>query len=69
MEVGRAKRGSWIACPKCGHKIAKVKTCDMEIKCQQCSYRFEAVIGPSAEVVQDRVEKHDAESSEENPRA
>jgi len=36
----------------------------MEMKCRQCSYRFEAVIGPSAEMVQDRVEKYCAESPE-----
>ena len=35
----------------------------MEVKCRQCSYRFEAVIGPSAETLQDHVEKHPAESS------
>ena len=65
MEAGSAKRCSWIACPKCGHKVAKVRTCDMEMKCRQCSYRYEAVIGPSAETVQDRVEKYRAESSDD----
>jgi hypothetical protein len=37
----------------------------MEVKCRQCSYLFEAVIGPSAETVQDRVEKYRAESSDD----
>jgi hypothetical protein len=39
----------------------------MEIKCRQCTYQFEAVIGPSAEMVQDRVEKYAAESSNPKP--
>ena len=62
MGPANARRSSWVACPKCGHKVAKVRTCDMEIKCRQCSYRFEAVIGPFAEGVQDSGEKYGAES-------
>ncbi len=65
MDAGDARRSSWVACPKCGHKVAKVRTCDMEVKCRQCSYLFEAVIGPSGETVQDRVEKYRAESSDD----
>jgi DNA-directed RNA polymerase subunit RPC12/RpoP len=61
VDAGSAKRSSWVACPKCGHKVARVRTCDMEIKCRQCSYRFEAVIGPYPEMVQDSVEKDRAE--------
>ena len=37
----------------------------MEVKCRQCSYLFEAVIGPSAETAQDRIEKYRAESSDD----
>jgi hypothetical protein len=35
----------------------------MEVKCPQCSYLFEVVIGPSSEKVQDNVEKERAEPS------
>jgi hypothetical protein len=65
VEAGDGRRSSWVACPKCGHKVARVRICDMEVKCRQCSYLFEAVIGPYAETVQDRVEKYRAESSDE----
>jgi phage FluMu protein Com len=57
MDAGVYRRRSWVACPKCGHKVAKVQICDMEVKCPQCSYLFEVVIGPSSEKVQDSVEK------------
>jgi hypothetical protein len=39
----------------------------MEVKCAQCSYLFEAVIGPSSEKVQDNVEKERAEPSSWKP--
>ncbi|MBI4370391.1 MAG: hypothetical protein HY547_09205 [Elusimicrobia bacterium] len=42
-----AKRNTWIACPKCGHKVARVRICDMELKCKRCGHKFEAVIGVS----------------------
>ena len=67
MDAGVYRRRSWVACPKCGHKVAKVQTCDMEVKCAQCSYLFEAVIGPSSEKVQDNVEKERAEPSSWKP--
>lgn len=41
----RTKRNTWVACPKCGHKVAKVRTCDMELKCKHCGCEFEVVIG------------------------
>jgi hypothetical protein len=66
VDAGDARRSSWVACPKCGHKVAKVRTCDMEVKCRQCSYLFEAVIGPSCETAPDRVEKNRTESPEDN---
>ena len=47
MESVAIRRNSWVACPKCGHKVAKVRTCDMELKCRQCGHEFEAVIGPA----------------------
>jgi len=47
MNEVTTKRNTWVACPKCGHKVAKVRTCDMELKCKHCGYEFEAVIGPS----------------------
>jgi len=33
----------------------------MEVKCPQCTFLFEVVIGPSLEKVQDNVEKERAE--------
>jgi hypothetical protein len=39
----------------------------MEVKSPQCSYVFEVVIGPSAEKVQDNVEKERAEPSNKKP--
>ena len=63
MDAGVYRRRSWVACPKCGHKVARVQTCDMEVKCPQCTFLFEVVIGPSLEKVQDNVEKARAEPS------
>ena len=45
METVATKRNTWVACPECGHKVAKVRTCDMEFKCKHCGHEFEAVIG------------------------
>jgi hypothetical protein len=67
MDTGSYRRRSWVACPKCGHKVAKVRSCDMEVKCRQCSYLFEVVIGPTLEMVQDSVEKDRAEQSDKKP--
>ncbi len=50
----RARRNTWVACSKCGHKVAKVRTCDMEIKCKHCGHEFEAII-ISAKSVKDEV--------------
>lgn len=47
MDEVTTKRNTWVACPKCGHKVAKVRTCDMELKCKHCGCEFEAVIGIS----------------------
>jgi DNA-directed RNA polymerase subunit RPC12/RpoP len=47
MDEVTTKRNTWVACPKCGHKVAKVRTCDMEVKCKHCGHEFEAVIGSS----------------------
>ena len=67
MDAGAYRRRSWVACPRCGHKAAKVQSCDMEVKCPQCSYVFEVIIGPSAEKVQDNVEKERADPSNKKP--
>lgn len=48
METITTKRNTWVACPKCGHKVARVRTCDMELKCKSCGCEFEAVINVSA---------------------
>lgn len=45
--AGATKRNTWVACPSCGHKVARVRTCDMECKCKYCGCEFEAVIGLS----------------------
>jgi hypothetical protein len=53
MATGNSKRRSIIYCPKCGHMEAKARTCDIEMQCKRCKYRFEAVIGPYADRVCD----------------
>lgn len=45
METVATKRNTWVACPECGHKVGKARTCDMEFKCKNCGHEFEAVIG------------------------
>ena len=67
MDTENHRWRSWVACPKCGHKVAKVRSCDMEVKCQQCSYVFQVFIGPSPERIQDSVEKERAEESNKKP--
>lgn len=47
METVSTKRNTWVACPECGHKVGKARTCDMEFKCKNCGHEFEAVIGAS----------------------
>lgn len=44
MEAIAARRNTWVACPNCGKKVAKVRTCDMEVRCKNCGHEFEAVI-------------------------
>jgi len=56
MAAGKSKRRSTIHCPQCGHMEVKARTCDIEMQCRRCNYRFEAVIGPYAEMVCDRGE-------------
>jgi hypothetical protein len=56
MVPGQSKRRSIITCPQCGHMEARARTCDIEMQCRRCNYRFEAVIGPYAETVGDRGE-------------
>lgn len=52
----QSRRRSIITCPACGHMEVRARTCDIEMKCRRCNYRFEAVIGPSAETVCDQNE-------------
>ena len=58
MNEVTTKRNTWVACPKCGHKVAKVRTCDMELKCKHCGCEFEAVISvsPISKNTQDKPE-------------
>lgn len=44
MDVSARRRNSWLACPGCGHKLAKVRTCDIEFKCKHCGHEFEVII-------------------------
>ena len=52
----QSRRRSIITCPACGHMEVRARTCDIEMKCRRCNYRFEAVIGPSVEMVSDQNE-------------
>lgn len=45
MEPDASRRNSWIACPKCGHRAARVRICDAEFKCKYCGCEFEVIIG------------------------
>jgi hypothetical protein len=56
MVARQSKRRSIITCPQCGHMEVRARTCDIEMQCRRCNYRFEAVIGPYAERVCDRSE-------------
>ncbi len=66
MAADKAKRRSAIYCPQCGHLEVKVRTCDIEMQCRRCNYKFEAVIGPYADVVCDRGETSSGESDAPN---
>lgn len=54
MGAGKPKRRSAIYCPQCGHMEVRARTCDIEMQCRRCNYKFEAVIGPYADMVCDR---------------
>jgi len=59
---GRSKRNTWLACPRCGHKAAKVKTCDIEIKCKNCGQEFEAIVHPYTETSAEETPKPHTET-------
>jgi hypothetical protein len=44
MEADAARRHSWLACPKCGHRTCHARVCDIAIKCKYCGCEFEAII-------------------------
>ncbi len=44
MEGGATRRNSWLACPNCGHKVGRARTCDVEFKCKYCGHEFEVII-------------------------
>jgi hypothetical protein len=44
MKADASKRNAWVACPQCGQKVARVRTCDMEVKCRACGHEYEVVI-------------------------
>lgn len=48
METGASRRNTWLACPGCGHKVARARVCDVEFKCKHCGFEFEVIIGPAA---------------------
>jgi hypothetical protein len=43
-----SKRNAWVACPQCGQKVARVRTCDMEVKCRACGHEYEVVIASAS---------------------
>lgn len=47
MDTGNSKRNTWIACPRCARKLARVRTCDIEFKCKHCGHEFEVIINPT----------------------
>lgn len=57
MRPENSKRKTVVYCPKCGHANIRVRTCDAEIECKRCGYKYEAVIGPNADRVSDSGEK------------
>ena len=61
MDSGKSRRRTIITCPKCGRMEARARTCDIEMQCRRCNYRFEAVIGPYADGVRDRGDTSDGE--------
>lgn len=46
MDAAAPRRNSWLACPSCGHKVGRARTCDIEFKCKYCGYEFEVIIKP-----------------------
>ena len=67
MVARQSKRRSIITCPQCGHLEVRARTCDIEMQCRRCHYRFEAVIGPYAETDGDPREASDGKSDAPNP--
>lgn len=55
MAAEKPKRRSDIHCPQCGHMEVRARICDIEMQCRRCNYKFEAVIGPYADMVCDKV--------------
>ena len=43
MESG-SRRNTWLACPCCGHIVARARTCDVQFKCKSCGHEFEVII-------------------------
>jgi transcription elongation factor Elf1 len=66
MVARQSKRRSIITCPQCGHMEVRARTCDIEMQCRRCNYRFEAVIGPSEETVGDPSETAHGKSDTPN---
>ena len=54
MVAEQFRRRSIITCPKCGHMEVRARTCDIEMQCRRCNCKFQAVIGPNADMVCDR---------------
>ncbi len=57
-----SKRNAWVACPQCGHKVAKVRTCDMEVKCKHCGHEYEVVIASYPSQVREESKPYQAEA-------
>lgn len=44
-KIIKTKRNTWVACPYCGRRVARVRICDMELRCKHCGRKFVAIIG------------------------
>ena len=69
MSVPPSKRNAWVACPQCGQKVAKVRTCDMEVKCRHCGHEYEVVIASSSPRLREEAGPYRAADGKPSPGA
>ncbi len=63
MKADASKRNAWVACPQCGQKVARVRTCDMEVKCRACGHEYEVVIASSPSRVREEPAPYGGETA------